>query len=71
MKGDLILEPIPTDWNPADLGTKSLNEVKHCRFRDYMMNNSDRKYEEGSEWMSTTVRPGGVPIRASRVGTRM
>ena len=71
MKGDLILEPIPTDWNPADLGTKSLGEVKFCRFRDYMLNNADRQHEEGAEWMSTAVRPGGVPIRASRVGTVM
>jgi len=69
MKGAVILEPVPTDWNPADLGTKSLGEEKFCRFRDYMMNNADRKYEEGAEWMSTKVRPGGVPSRASRIGS--
>jgi hypothetical protein len=69
MKGAVILEPVPTDWNPADLGTKALGEEKFCRFRDYMMNNAERKYEEGAEWMSTKVRPGGVPSRASRIGS--
>ena len=69
MKGAVILEPVPTDWNPADLGTKALGEEKFCRFRDYMMNNAERKHEEGAEWMSTKVRPGGVPSRASRIGS--
>jgi transposase InsO family protein len=69
MKGAVILEPVPTDWNPADLGTKALGEEKFCRFRDYMMNNVERQHEEGAEWMSTKVRPGGVPSRASRIGS--
>ena len=56
MSGKLLLEAVKTDWNPSDLGTKALGEVKHVRFRDYMMNITGGVVEEGAEWLDTGIR---------------
>ena len=50
-QGLMILCSVPTDWNVADLFTKSLGWDKFRRFRDKTMNVARREVEDGENWL--------------------
>ena len=51
-QGLMVLCSVPTDWNVADLFTKSLGWDKFRRFRDKTMNVERRVVEDGENWLA-------------------
>lgn len=59
-QGLLVLCSVPTDWNVADLFTKSLGWDKLRRFRDKTMNVEGRVVEDGESWLTAKGDVGRV-----------
>jgi len=65
-QGLFVLCSVPTDWNVADLFTKSLGRDKLRHFRDKTMNVAGRVVEDGESWL--TAKGGMGRVRGRHAG---